>query len=103
MHAFYTDYSVNQSVYYCVLVPCITITSFILLWFSHKSITANTDCTIGNGCTQGCAIIDGVEICYCLSGYQLSADAISCLGMYSGMFIRGFTGFQKPVRFTELG
>lgn len=43
-------------------------------------MTASVDCTIGNGCEESCAVIDGVEMCYCLSGYQLDTDAITCLG-----------------------
>ena len=55
------------------------------IWFSYKSIIGNTDCTIGNHCAQGCAIVNGIEMCYCLSGYQLSTDGISCLGIYENI------------------
>ena len=42
---------------------------------------AGVACTIDNNCTEGCTVVDDVEICYCLSGYQLDTDDISCLGM----------------------
>lgn len=46
-------------------------------------IAAAVDCSISNNCTQGCAVVDDVEMCYCFHGYQLDTDAISCLGTYS--------------------
>ena len=42
-------------------------------------IAADVDCSISN-CTQGCAVVDDVEMCYCFPGYLLDTDAISCLG-----------------------
>ena len=46
-------------------------------------ITANAGCLVGGNCEQGCALVNGVGQCFCLSGYQLDTDAINCLGMYS--------------------
>ena len=60
------------------------LTQFIIMLLLHHNAyisAANVDCTIGSNCVQGCAVVGGVERCYCLSGYQSDIDDITCLGI----------------------
>ena len=42
---------------------------------------ADVNCTDDN-CTQGCAIIDGMETCFCERGFKLDGDNATCIGDY---------------------
>ena len=43
---------------------------------------ASINCT-GDNCTQGCALISGIEVCFCLPGFQLDENNMTnCLGNY---------------------
>ena len=66
--------------HYHVTIPCIA-TDYIMIW-SLYIIAADVDCTVRSDCAQGCAVVGGVEMCYCLPGYQFNVDAINCLGTY---------------------
>ena len=41
---------------------------------------ADIPCTMDN-CSQGCANISGEDICFCIPGYQLDTNNITCSGM----------------------
>ena len=40
-----------------------------------------------NGCNQICTNTNGSFICECFSGYQLSDDMITCVGMWVNIYI----------------
>ena len=42
---------------------------------------ADVPCNVDN-CSQGCANINGTETCFCMPGYQLNMDNVTCSGKY---------------------
>ena len=48
--------------------------------FSY-TCTALINCTMSPNCSDGCAVINGTETCFCTPGYQLDIDNITCIGM----------------------
>ena len=49
------------------------------------------NCTMSNSCSDGCAVINGTETCFCTPGYQLDNDAITCSGVTHSYFNYNFT------------
>ena len=41
---------------------------------------AEVFCT-GHNCSQDCVNINGAELCFCMPGYQLNMDNVTCSGM----------------------
>ena len=58
----------------------------VLILYVFPFILAVAPCTMNN-CSQSCANINGKETCFCMAGYQLGIDNVSCLGTYDNPFM----------------
>ena len=48
------------------------------LYFNLYAAAVNCS---SNNCAQGCANINGNNVCFCVPGYQLNMDNVTCSGI----------------------
>ena len=63
---------ISNIIIYTYLLQAIYITIFYVAEYPCSTVT---------DCSQSCANISGRETCFCMSGYQLDIDDITCSGM----------------------
>ena len=71
--------------HYIIYLPYADMSYIILLLVPPGNV-----CPLDHQCdsTNGrCSLVNGIEVCTCISGYELQSDGITC----SGMFLLSFT------------
>ena len=53
------------------------LSGIIFLLFLAADVSCSTSV-----CEQVCAVIDGIETCFCEAGYEIASDNTTCMGEY---------------------